>query len=304
MRSDPQKSESAIHSLSDKEQFISFKRIIVGYDDAETSGQVVIVADLIAKEFGSDLIVVNSLPPTPSVLGVVGQPAEDIPIRVAEVKSHIEKDLKYLGVSSQFRVLVDLDDPVSWLRRSAAEHAADLIIVGTRGRYGIKQFLLGSISQSIVGRVDCPILILGPEFTPKTNLFQTILFATDLKETGIGAAQFAGQLADEFNSDLILMHVMPDKPHAEGRMREWIEDNTSDKLNSLISPEAREECNHHTLVAYGDPGQEVLAAADLKRADLIILGARRPHALDDHASWSTLTQVLAQARCPVLIVSS
>jgi nucleotide-binding universal stress UspA family protein len=46
----------------------------------------------------------------------------------------------------------------------AAEVSADAIILGTRGRGGVKSMLLGSVSQAMVHHADRPVLIVpSPE---------------------------------------------------------------------------------------------------------------------------------------------
>ena len=43
----------------------------------------------------------------------------------------------------------------------ASEIAADSIIMGTRGRGGIKRALLGSVSDYVVRNAPCPVLVVG-----------------------------------------------------------------------------------------------------------------------------------------------
>ena len=42
----------------------------------------------------------------------------------------------------------------------AREHKADLIVVGTHGRTGIVNFLLGSVADKVVHTAHCPVLIV------------------------------------------------------------------------------------------------------------------------------------------------
>ena len=42
--------------------------------------------------------------------------------------------------------------------RFATEHHADLIVIGTHGRSGPMQLLLGSVAQSVVRHAPCPVL--------------------------------------------------------------------------------------------------------------------------------------------------
>lgn len=40
------------------------------------------------------------------------------------------------------------------------ESSADLIVMGSHGRKGIKRFLLGSVAEAVLRNIDCPILIV------------------------------------------------------------------------------------------------------------------------------------------------
>ncbi len=45
----------------------------------------------------------------------------------------------------------------------AAHRQADLIVVGSHGRSGLKHALLGSVAESIVRRAPCPVFVLRGE---------------------------------------------------------------------------------------------------------------------------------------------
>lgn len=48
--------------------------------------------------------------------------------------------------------------PIEALTEAAADHTA--LLVGTHGRKGLQRFWLGSISEQIVRRAECPVLVL------------------------------------------------------------------------------------------------------------------------------------------------
>ncbi len=43
---------------------------------------------------------------------------------------------------------------------SKAAEQFDLVVVGSHGRKGLRRFLLGSVSHSLVHRVTCPIVVV------------------------------------------------------------------------------------------------------------------------------------------------
>jgi len=301
----PTKSPSSTSPSSLTDPHIELKRIVVGFPLGGNMRPLLKTANAIAKEFGAELFVTHSISPTPTTLGMVGETLEARTESLEATKKKIETILQREGVTVPFQVSVDVESPSTLMQKAAMEHQADLVIVGSRGRHGFEQLMAGSVSQSIADRVSCPVLILGPSFSPDQNLFRTILLATDLEKTGYRAAQYAGALAASRDCRLILMHVAREKPRSENRTREWVEDNTTEKLYRLLDRQVRCDCDHEAVIAYGDPAQEILATADNKLADLIVLGVDSESKLmSDHASWRTLTTIVRHARCPVLAVRS
>ena len=50
--------------------------------------------------------------------------------------------------------------PATELVRIANERAADLIVVGTRGRTGLRRLVLGSIARNVLHHASCSVLIV------------------------------------------------------------------------------------------------------------------------------------------------
>jgi nucleotide-binding universal stress UspA family protein len=192
--------------------------------------------------------------------------------------------------------------PTPLILEAARQHHADLIAVGSHGPHGLVQLALGSVSESLLGRAHCPVLIAGPECKAPTEPWKNILFATDLEHTDLDAARYAAALAIAIDGRLFLLHVSADKPPAEYRMREWTEDGIRQRLNRLFDVQTLPQFRHEALVAYGNPAEEILATAGSTHADVIVLGTGRHGLVSDHASWSTVSQVVRFARCPVLNV--
>jgi nucleotide-binding universal stress UspA family protein len=45
----------------------------------------------------------------------------------------------------------------------ASELGADLVLVGTRARHGMRHLFLGSVSEAVVRRCCCPVLVVRPK---------------------------------------------------------------------------------------------------------------------------------------------
>ena len=55
---------------------------------------------------------------------------------------------------------VEVGDVPSTICRIAEEVGADVIVVGSHGRSGIKRFFLGSVSEHVVLHAPCPVLVV------------------------------------------------------------------------------------------------------------------------------------------------
>src|SRR4029453_2266250 len=75
---------------------------------------------------------------------------ESSPLGVALVVSHLA-----------------LGSPAEELVQLASDLEADLIVVGTHGRRGVKRFILGSIAERTVRLATCPVLVERPKATAK-----------------------------------------------------------------------------------------------------------------------------------------
>lgn len=52
--------------------------------------------------------------------------------------------------------------PVHEIVKYAAEHEIDLIVIGTHGRTGLSQLIIGSIAEKVVRLATCPVLTVHP----------------------------------------------------------------------------------------------------------------------------------------------
>jgi nucleotide-binding universal stress UspA family protein len=55
-------------------------------------------------------------------------------------------------------VLLRTGDARDQILQAAKELGADMIVMGTHGRRGVRRALLGSVTESVVRSADCPVL--------------------------------------------------------------------------------------------------------------------------------------------------
>ena len=142
-------------------------KVVVGVDGSDSSRRALRFALRHALLTGSSVEVVNSwevpLPQDPESLAadagalheeVFDRQSEEIVAGVlAEVIDDQTEDLDISAVRMQ-------DDPVKALTRAAQD--ADLIVVGSRGRGGVRGLIMGSTSQGVLHHAKVPVAVLPP----------------------------------------------------------------------------------------------------------------------------------------------
>lgn len=72
------------------------------------------------------------------------------------------------GVSTEFRQLVG--NPAIVICKAAQEWGADLILIGNRGRTGLSELVLGSVSNHVMHRASCSVLVMKAENHSHTKI--------------------------------------------------------------------------------------------------------------------------------------
>ena len=87
------------------------------------------------------------------------------PVVPEALRDHAEQLLATLRSSVphegvQLNSLVECGDPAATIVRIAAERRAELIVIGTHGRTGLAEAVLGSVAHRILCCAPCPVLAL------------------------------------------------------------------------------------------------------------------------------------------------
>ncbi|WP_299510431.1 universal stress protein [uncultured Limnohabitans sp.] len=145
-----------------------YQRILVATDGSTLSKKAVTSAIELAATCGALLIALKVVPRYPQAYfeGSIPLPVEDI-ARVEKqwmesaqsLLAAVEKSAKAKGVSSQ-AVTVKSDVVSDAIIAAAKKHKAELIVMASHGRKGIKRLLLGSETLQVLTHSHIPVLVL------------------------------------------------------------------------------------------------------------------------------------------------
>jgi nucleotide-binding universal stress UspA family protein len=281
---------------------IALNHILLATDFSEASKTALRYACNLARSYGSTLFVAHVVPPEP----YLAVPMEPIPVDL-DIFWNREKENMAEFVSAKVLEEIphenilqrgELWDVISTV---IDRNNVDLVIAGTHGRKGLKKMVLGSVAEKIYRQAKCPVLTVRPEVAETSPSWQVnrILFATDFSETSLHALPYALSLAEENHATLILVNVAPLVPY---QYKQSIIDSTSKRLRGLIPPDSA--CEPDFIVCFDFAPGAILQIARDRQADLIVLGVKRRAAagFSSHLPWSTASEVVSAAPCPVLTV--
>jgi nucleotide-binding universal stress UspA family protein len=199
----------------------------------------------------------------------------------------------------------------------AEEIDAGLIVMGSRGRGGIRRALMGSVSDSVVRHAHCPVLVVRWKALVSPA---RILLATDGSEVATLAAQTAADIVKKTGSDLHVVYVMPtlvdvldanrDELLPFGPRTNEIEDIILGEAWEFLKAQAEPISaagdtvqQDHLHLKTGRPDSDIVELADKEiHAELIILGNRGAGGVKRALMGSVSDSVVRHAHCPVLVV--
>ena len=108
------------------------------------------------------------------------------------------QDLDIVPVIKHYKVFSEVN-------AVAKEVAADLIIMGSQGTSGLKEFFVGSNTEKVVRYAEIPVLVIKNEM--QNTDFKDIVVATDFSEESIPAFQKLLKTVDILNARKHILYV-------------------------------------------------------------------------------------------------
>ncbi|BDA74581.1 UspA domain-containing protein [Calothrix sp. PCC 7716] len=175
-----------------------FNKILVAVDTHDTCQPVVDKALSLAQLTASNLMLVNVISPFDEKYPpIYVYPNTAIPTLYGEVvKEYIQESenikqdkIKFLrqlcqqaidlGIDAEFRIL--FGDPSLVICEIAQTWNADLIIIGRRGRTGLSELFLGSVSNYVLHHALCSVLTVQQSVKANSQELQQVQTANSLQ---------------------------------------------------------------------------------------------------------------------------
>ena len=295
-----------------------FRNIVVALDGSECAEQAVAVAGAIARRSGGALRLVSVEEPLPALVLASGSPdvARDVELeecdRVARYLDSIADSVRDVHAGTVGTAV--LHGPVATvLSEYARTHEVDLVVMTTRGRHQLSRWLIGSVADQLLRRIEVPVLLLHPRELPQPTEFRHILIALDgeIEEPVLTAAVALGSLYPTANYTLtrvvepaipaltaLAPYPIPMGPEPIERLvveaRNYLE-----KVRGQLRARGL-EATSKVVVGCGVATQ-VLQLAEALGADCIVVGTHSRRGMERLVLGSEADRIVRGAAVPVLI---
>ncbi len=198
-------------------------------------------------------------------------------------------------------------DPAELILEAANTHHPHLIAMTTHGRSGIARWARGSVAERVLRHARRPVFLVNPTAGDEARTdaeggatIERIVVALDGSDRAAAILPLVGELADRFNAEIVLAHVVQG---ADEAARAEASAEASRWMAAAQAKVADSGCGARIRIVSGDnPARAMLDVAKTEWAGLLALTTHGRTGTQRWVYGSVAEQILREVDCPVLAV--
>ncbi len=274
------------------------KKILVPTDYSETAGNALSQAIYIAKISKASIKLIHIVAPiyvtTPNSL--VSMTDNLYVTLVNEASAELKKiateteEVNSIGVEYEVKV-GNVSDEICTM---ADEGKFDLIVMGTHGTSGVKEFFAGSNAYKVVNHAECPVLTIQKK--PDNQSFKNIVLPIRLEITSRQKVDYAVKVARLFDATIFIAGYTDDKNESQQfKVKQYVE-----QVEKYL---AKLNIKYKSTSIFADNfTKEILAYAGENKADLIVVMKKHDFSLDQVVKGVYSEQFVNHSAIPILSI--
>ena len=186
---------------------------------------------------------------------------------------------------------------------------ADLVVMGTHGRTGVRRLLTGSVTESVLRRSPVPVLTVG-HTASDTDAYDDILLPTDGSEAATAAVDDAVDVARTVDAALHVVYIADVTLMTGGAgaglpkgVVETMHDVGREAVDPVATRAAEDGVETTVEVREGVPAPSLVEYAEDTGVDMVAMGTSGRTGLRRVLLGSTTERVIRHAARPVLAVT-
>ena len=275
------------------------EKILLPTDFSDNAQNAIEYAFKLFKDSECIFYFLHVLPPT---LGERNMDPESVTTEMlagarAQTKEKLEKLVEKTvtgagGEKHKAEIIIKFDLFTDAVEKIVEDKGIDVVVMGSRGAGGIREFFIGSSTANLIGNIPCPILAI-----PKNLEFETIDeigFATDYTfvYTKKGLEPLF-RIARKFSSNIRFYHV------EEGR-EEWSE--RKEEVKNGIKKVCEGINTSFFLLTDAPLNMATRLFVESREIDLLCMAAEKDNFLDNLLGKSPVRQMSYHSTTPLLVL--
>jgi nucleotide-binding universal stress UspA family protein len=283
-----------------------YETILVGFDESESSKAALSEAAHWVKRHGGNIILVHAVYFDEEEFGIAPDRL-DMRLKVGEKVCVQAKETLTSGFGIEVHSLLCEGDPPEVILDIAKGKKADLIVLGTYGRKGLKRLLMGSVTSQVIVNSLTDVLVVKKPCTECSGTYRSILVPFDGSASSEKALERACHLSKIDNAEVTALYVIP-------RYEEVVEFFRTGSIQQSLRSEAEKIIDRarklasaeglliRTVISEGNAGDKIIETAGIHGSDLVIMGTCGWRGVNRAIMGSSTERVIIHATCPVLVV--
>lgn len=267
------------------------KKVLLATDGSQFSEGAIREAIKFAKQCSSKVYAMSVVEILTDYEAFSPQRIEEM--RDSEAKKHLESvQARAMNEKVDCEIIIAHGDPHSEIVDAAAAKHVDMVVIGRRGKTGLKKLLMGEVATKVIGHAPCRVLVV-----PRASKieFKKLLVATDGSKHSEQAIAEAVGIAKCCGSNLIILSAMRD----ESEQKE-----AQTNVSKAAEIAQKEGVNVETLTPVGRSYDVIVETAGGRGVDLIVMGTYGKTGMKKMLMGSSTEKVIGHAGCAVLVVRS
>jgi len=137
---------------------VGWKTIVFATDGSKFSAVAADRAIAFAKSYGGELKVLSVVDVPTEFYAEAPQAVDDLVQKAKEFVAQVKLQAEAAGVKAE--TFVGEAEAYQAVNNLAQEQKADMIVIGSHGRTGLRRLLMGSVAEKVIGYATCPVLIV------------------------------------------------------------------------------------------------------------------------------------------------
>ena len=213
-------------------------------------------------------------------------------------------------------------DPATVITEQANRTPGAIVVMGSRGLGGIRKLLLGSVSDAVVHRADCPVMVVHADDHPANATgVRQVLVPVDGSVSSDQAARLAGEIARGSNATVHLLFSYARHPEEASRgysalgeaptyteevVQQFLQAAREDARNNFARARTHLGAIDAGIVERELPWPAADALLDYvneqEQPSMVVMGRRGLSGWQETLVGSVSHAVLSKATCPVTVV--